>query len=85
MEAKLQWRIKFNILVTPGKKDAIGGCNMNFADCIQRGYTRQPAITNVELTGFFNMSRQLLAMVSICVVLGTITAIPIGGVCCQEA
>jgi hypothetical protein len=49
--------VKFNILVSPGKKDAIGGCNMNFADCIQRGFTREPAITNVELTGFFNMNK----------------------------
>ena len=49
--------VKFNILVTPGQKDAIGGCNMNFADCIQRGFTRKPPITNVELTGFFKMSQ----------------------------
>jgi hypothetical protein len=51
-------KVKFNILVTPGQKDAIGGCNMNFADCIQRG------------------ARQLLVMVSICVVRGTITPYP---------
>ena len=48
-------KVKFNILVTPGQKDAIGGCKMNFTDCVKRGYTRQPSITNVELTGFFNM------------------------------
>lgn len=78
-------KVKFNILVTPGQKDAIGGCNMNFADCIQRGYTRQPAITNVELTGFFNMSKAVTRDGIYMRGPWNHHPIPIGGVCCQEA
>jgi len=77
-------KVKFNILVTPGQKDAIGGCKMNFADCIQRGYTSQPAITNVELTGFFNMSKKVTR--DGIYMRGPWNHHPIpGGVCCQEA
>jgi len=76
--------VKFNILVTPGKKDAIGGCNMNFADCIQRGFTTLPAITNVELTGFFNMSKRVTR--DGIYMRGPWNHHPIpNGVCCQEA
>jgi len=78
-------KIKFNILVTPGQKDAIGGCKMNFADCIHRGFTRQPAITNVELTGFFKMS-QAVTRDGI-YMRGPWNHHPLstGRVCCQEA
>ena len=77
-------KVKFNILVTPGQKDAIGGCKMNFADCIQRGYTSQLAITNVELTGFFNMSKKVTR--DGIYMRGPWNHHPIpSGVCCQEA
>ena len=78
-------KVKFNILVTPGQKDAIGGCKMNFADCIQRGFTRQPPITNVELTGFFKMS-QAVTRDGI-YMRGPWNHHPVstGRVCCQEA
>ena len=77
-------KIKFNILVTPGQKDAIGGCNMNFGDCIQRGYTTLPAITNVELTGFFKMSKEVTR--DGIYMRGPWNHHPIPkGVCCQEA
>ena len=76
--------VKFNILVTPGQKDAIGGCNMNFADCIQRGYTTLPAITNVELTGFFKMSKEVTR--DGIYMRGPWNHHPIPkGICCQEA
>ena len=77
--------IKFNILVTSGQKDAIGGCKMNFADCIQRGYTRQPSITNVELTGFFNMSKKVTRDGIYMRGPWNHHPAPIGRVCCQEA
>jgi hypothetical protein len=78
-------KIKFNILVTPGQKDAIGGCNMNFADCIQRGYTTLPAITNVELTGFFKMSKKVTRDGIYMRGPWNHHPAPIGKVCCQEA
>jgi hypothetical protein len=78
-------KVKFNILVTPGQKDAIGGCKMNFTDCIQRGYTSQPSITNVELTGFFNMSKKVTRDGIDMRGPWNHHPAPIGRVCCQEA
>ena len=78
-------KVKFNILVTPGQKDAIGGCKMNFADCIQRGFTRQPPITNVELTGFFKMSKAVTRDGIYMRGPWNHHPLPIGRVCCQEA
>jgi hypothetical protein len=54
--------VKFNIIVNRneagGKPDAIGGCNMNFQDCINRGYTHAAndiGRKGVEMTGFFKV------------------------------
>jgi hypothetical protein len=77
--------VKFNILVTPGQKDAIGGCNMNFAQCIQRGYTWWPAITNVELTGYFKMSKKVTRDGIYIRGPWNHHPAPIGRECCQEA
>ena len=78
-------KVKFNILVTPGQKDAIGGCKMNFDDCIKRGFTVQPAITNVELTGFFNMSKKVTRDGIYMRGPWNHHPAPIGRICCQEA
>ena len=78
-------KVKFNILVTPGQKDAIGGCKMNFTDCVKRGYTSQPSITNVELTGFFNTSKKVTRDGIYMRGPWNHHPAPIGRVCCQEA
>jgi len=52
--------IKFNILVDPGQKDAIGGCKMDFKACLSRLYTRKPndvGNPGVEMTAFFKMTQ----------------------------
>jgi len=78
-------KVKFNILVTSGQKDAVGGCKMNFDDCIRRGYTRQPSITNIELTGFFNMSKKVTRDGIYMRGPWNHHPEPLGRVCCQEA
>lgn len=54
--------VKFNIIVNrgenSGKPDAIGGCGMNFTDCVNRGYAHAPndiGRRGVEMTGFFKV------------------------------
>ena len=84
-KANSDGKVKFNILVTPGQKDAIGGCKMNFADCIRNGYTTQPSITNVELTGFFKMSKKVTRDGIYMRGPWNHHPAPIGRVCCQEA
>ena len=49
--------VRFNLNVDPSYEDPIGGCEMNYADSLKRGYTYKDNIDldNVELTGFFNV------------------------------
>lgn len=49
--------VRFNLNVDPSYEDPIGGCKMNYADSLKRGYTYKNNIDldNVELTGFFNV------------------------------
>jgi hypothetical protein len=49
--------VRFNLNVDPNYEDPIGGCEMNYADSLERGYTYKDNIDldSVELTGFFNV------------------------------
>jgi hypothetical protein len=79
--------VKFNILVTPGQKDATGGCKMDFKACVARGYTGKPddiGKPGVEMTAFYKMTsavdHQGIYM------RGPFNHHPSGsGLCCQEA
>jgi hypothetical protein len=52
--------VRFNLNVDPSYEDPIGGCKMNYADSLERGYTYKNDIDldNVEFTGFFNVKTE---------------------------
>ncbi len=52
--------VRFNLNVDTSYEDPIGGCRMNYADSLKRGFTYKNNIDldNVELTGFFNVKTE---------------------------
>jgi hypothetical protein len=75
---------KFNIETDPSYKDGIGVCNLNYHDCIMRGYSYKTNwdLDHVEMTGFYRVASGSLGNDGI-YMRGPCNHHP-GSPCCQE-